>query len=408
MTRAFFLSIALPLSCAAAAMTSTLWGVAPDYAGRPLQLTTRYDGLSGERETLATVTPDSAGRFRMEFDLDQTRMLEIGLGYYSGRVYMEPGKTLQVEFPPKRELTEAQRFNPYFTPKALLLSVVRPEADDMNVRVEAFDDLCDSIWSDLLFRPVISPELIENGIGLLESRFPREEEDFFYRYKRYNYAMLVNLYQKTAPYLAIETYFAHDSVDYANPAYWEAFDLVFEQFDQAEAMQGNPALYELIQINRVLRRKLPVEWLDNVTVPGITPIARSVGRQLTAGAEGSYAGPGWINLQGDSVPAADPYGRPTYLVFANRRVIECASDLACVARVARERERDCRFVVVFANEDGIPETPGTDNVEYLDSRQNPSILTDFGIRNIPAYFLLDSDGRIKRSPAPDPEHYLSE
>ena len=390
------------------AAPTVLWGVAPDYAGQTLRLTTLHDGLSEQPDPIATDTVAPDGRFAFRFDLDRTCRVAVDLGYYRGCIYLEPGANEQAQFPDYQPLTEAQKFNPYFRPKAVILSIVNPAENDLNVRIEAFDELCDSIWSELLFEPDITPTLLERSMELIESRFPCKEQDFFFRYKRYNYAMLVNLYRKASPALAVENYFRHDSIDYANPAYWEAFDLVFELFDRVEALEDNRPLYELVQINRVIRRKLPVEWLDSVATPQLRPTAQHIARQLTAGRMGSRIAGGWIGLQGDSIPAADPYGRPTYLLFANRRIIESQSDIAYVQGLARKWERKCRFVVVFANEDSVPQMAPSDDIDYLCTQHNPNILSDLGVRNLPCYFLLDGEGRIEQSPAPDPEHYLPE
>ena len=408
MTRKILTLLVCALMLPAQAAVTVLWGTAPEYAGQTLRLTTPHDGLSLLQTPLAEATVESDGTFRFEAGLDHTCLAAIELGGYSGRIYLEPGTETQVELPPFRPLTEAQQFNPYFRPKAVLLSIVDPRNDDLNVRLEAFDEVCDSVWSELLFEPNITPELIERGLTALERQFPSEKEDFFYRYKRYNYAMLVNLYVKASPQLAIETYFMHDSVDYANPAWWEAFDLVFEVFDRAEVLRGNQPLYELVQTNRVIRRKLPVSWLDSVTTPRLIPMAEELRRQLTAGTAGSSVGSGWVDLQGDSIPAADPYGRPTYLVFANRRIFESQSDLTYVAQLAKKWEHKCRFIVVFAQEPEIPRIPPSDDVGYLCTQHNPDITAAFGVRALPCYYLLDGEGRIELAPAPDPEHYLPE
>lgn len=390
------------------ATSTTLQGHAPDYAGKCLHLTYPYDGITEKAMPLATTTVGSNGDFTLTFDLDRTRMVALDLGYYSGRVYAQPGDHLTVDLPPYQALTEAQQFNPYFSPKAVRLSIVRPSADDLNLLIEHFDDLCDSVWTEVLFAPAITPELLEGGINLLEQRFPREEEDFFYRYKRYNYASLVNLYAKASPQLAIETYFAHDSIDFGNPAYWEAFDLIFEQFNQAEALRDNAPLYDLVQASRVIRRKLPVAWLDSLQTPQLQPTITSLRRQLQAGAVGSSVGEGWIGLDGDSIAAADIYGRPTYVMFINRRIFESKSDLIYAAKLANKWQRKCRIVVVFAKEDTLPTQPDKSEAYYLCTQQNPSILEDFGVRNLPSYYLLDGQGHIQQSPAPNPERYIPE
>ncbi|MBP5318028.1 MAG: hypothetical protein J6Y77_01300 [Paludibacteraceae bacterium] len=169
-------------------------GRATDYAGRKLQLSTITDGLSEQRRLLASDTVASDGRFRLEFELSETRMLCLDLGHYEGRLYAEPGKHYEIALPERQDLTEAERFNPYFRPKLILLSLIDPPADDLNLLIDRFDETADSVWEDCLFGGG-RPELIEAGVNRLEEEFPADEHSFFGRYKRYNYAMLVNLYR---------------------------------------------------------------------------------------------------------------------------------------------------------------------------------------------------------------------
>ena len=391
----------------AQALTTRIEGQAPDYAGRVLRLATQTDGLSEQRRLLASDTVASDGKFSLSFELEETRLLCLDLGHYEGRLYAEPGKRYEVALPECRDLTEAERFNPYFRPKLLLLSLINPPADDLNLLIERFDEAADSVWEECLFGQG-KPELIEAGINRLEDGFPADGHSFFGRYKRYNYAMLVNLYRKNSPALAIENFFMHDSIDFANPAWWEAFDLVFEVFDRAEVLADNVPLADLVRINNVLRHKGDPANLDDIHSPGVDKIARYFKKLLTAGAVGSSVGEGWINLQGDSVFATDGFHRPTYIIFANRQIIECKSDVAFAKTLARKWEKRCRFIVVYANEPETPKEKPSDWIEYLCTQHNPTILEDFGIRALPAYVLLNAEGRIEQSPAPNPERYLPE
>ncbi|MBO4370151.1 MAG: hypothetical protein J5808_02175 [Paludibacteraceae bacterium] len=383
-------------------------GVAPDYAGRPLAASCIADGLTERHIVLATDTVSADGRFELLFDTQSTKMICLDLGHYEGRLYTEPGKTYEVELPERRDLTELERFNPYFKPKMILLSLVNPPTDDINLLIDRFDEAADSVWEVCLFGGA-TPDLIESGINELENRFSSDENAFFERYKRYNYAMLVNLYRKNSPALAIDNFFMRDSIDFENPAWWEAFDLVFETFSRPDVLAGNQPLADLVTINNVLRHKGDLTELTSVeSDKRVRDIAQFFYKMLTAGSVGSSVGEGWINLQGDSVFAADPERRQTYIIFSNREIIECKADVTFAKTLAAKWKKRCRFVIVYANEEQIPTEKPSEYIEYLCTQHNPTILEDFGIRALPAYVILNTDGRIEQSPAPNPERYLPE
>lgn len=385
-----------------------LTGREPDYAGRKLVLTYETDGITHTRATVDSCTVDSAGNFRLETRIETTHKCLIDLGYYRGVLYVEPYKIYNVNLPPYREPSKQELSNPYFAPKEVLLSLINPAPDDLNIKITAFDDSFD-VALNRLIRSEITPEKIENEFFELEYKFG-DKSPFFTTYRYCSYAILVNLYEPTQPYTAIDAFFINEPVAYNNPAYWEAFSVLFEQYKDVTRLDANKPLEELVIMHHVLAGTMPLSALKAVQTPENKPIAEQVQKLKETGASGSYTYTTTVtSVDGKTLELKDFESPQIFIIFANSMLGKSLSDLDFAAQRAEKWRGKCAILVVFLDTDAenvyrlTRGLKSRDNILF--STENSEFIKAFGVKNAPAYFRIDTNGKILESPAASPENF---
>ena len=321
---------------------------------------------------------------------------------------MEPYKIYNVNLPPYRELTKQELSNPYFSPKEVLLSLINPAPDDLNIKITAFDDSFD-VALNRLIRSEITPERIENEFFELEYKFG-DKSPFFTTYRYCSYAILVNLYGPTQPDTAIDAFFINEPVAYNNPAYWEAFSVLFEQYKDVTKLASNKPLEELVIIHHVLAGAIPEEALNNIQTPENKPIAERIRKLKSIGAVGTYTLTTSVkNIDGKTLDLKDFESPQIFIIFANSMLGKSQSDLDFAVQRTEKWRGKCAVLVVFLDSDAeniyrlTQKLKSRDNILF--STENSEFIKAFGVKNAPAYFRIDADGKILESPTASPENF---
>lgn len=406
--RGFILLMLVLINVGLVKADGLITGREPDYAGRKLVLTYETDGITHTKATVDSCMVDSAGNFRLDTRIETTQKCLIDLGYYKGVLYVEPYKIYNVNLPPYRELTKQELSNPYFSPKEVLLSLINPAPDDLNIKITAFDDSFD-VALNRLIRSEITPERIENEFFELEYKFG-DKSPFFTTYRYCSYAILVNLYGPTQPDTAIDAFFINEPVAYNNPAYWEAFSVLFEQYKNVTKLASNKPLEELVIIHHVLAGAIPEEALNNIQTPENKPIAERIRKLKSIGAVGTYTLTTSVkNIDGKTLDLKDFESPQIFIIFANSMLGKSQSDLDFAVQRTEKWRGKCAVLVVFLDSDAeniyrlTQKLKSRDNILF--STENSEFIKAFGVKNAPAYFRIDADGKILESPAASPENF---
>lgn len=383
-------------------------GVAEDYAGRNLYLTYEADGITHERITIDSCIVDSTGVFRLETRIETTRKCMIDLGYYIGVIYVEPYKTYNVSLPPLHEPSDQDLINPYFSPKELLLSLINPASDDLNLKITAFDDSFDVAFNRLLHTE-ITPDKIEHEYFELEYKFG-DKSPFFTIYRYCNYAILVNLYEPTQPFTSIDAFFINEPVAYNNPAYWEAFSVLFSQYKDITNLAANKPLQELVIMHHVLAGTIPEEALNNIQTPENKPIAERIRKLKSIGAVGTYTLTTSVkNIDGKTLDLKDFESPQIYIIFAYSMLDKSLSDLDFAVQRNEKWRGKCAVIIIFLDSDAEKTHKLTQGYKSRDfilfSAENSEFIKAFGVNKAPAYFRIDTNGKILESPAASPENF---
>lgn len=380
--------------------TGFITGVAPDYAGRTLELLYEDNGISHTAIRVDTCVVDKEGHFRLNTDITETHQCYIPLGIYRGVLYVEPYKLYNINLPPLTLPKEGDLLNPYFSPKEILLSLNHAAADDLNLKITAFDDSFDIAFNNLI-KKGITPDAIEQEYSELEYNFG-DSDPYFTTYRFCNYAILVNLYEPTQPNTAIDAFFIDAPVSYNNPAYWDAFDILFSQYKDIDALKCNRPLQELVIIHHVAAGMLHENYLKQITTEKNKEIARMVAspeKTITT----------ITNIDGEKLSFKDFESQQIYIIFANSKLSKSISDLDFAAIGNKKWSNRCIVLVVFTDKNKTDIDAATrhlkDRTFLIWESDNQEFVKPFNVKNAPAYFRIDINGNILELPAPEPKDF---
>lgn len=385
---------------------SQITGIAPSYAGKTLVLSTEHDGWGVTKEILDTCVVAKDGSFSLQANVDKTIQAQLNLGRYKGIIYIEKDKDYSINLPLRKEVSRKEKLNPYFKPQTLLLSFNNLPADDLNRKIADFEDSFDSVWVDIN-KNVVTTEKIDSAMTYLDEKY-QSEDRFFSEYKHYRYALLVNLYSIGAPNLSIKNFFLPYKVKYDQPAFWEAFEVVFTGFNMSDYLKDNEELYELSLLHQVLLNNLPKNYMDSIKTENVTKIVDALRKdEVTVGYKPLLGE--LTNLNGVKFPWSELYYNKVYIIVANSSLRESLSDIQYFKKMQEKNAEKCLFLLIFADEDKSVSLKQVEkiNKDFVFSIvDNPQLVTQLQIKSAPMYISLDRDGKILKYPAEEPKYFV--
>lgn len=387
----------------------TISGIAPDYAGHTLELFYTDNGITNAKVFVDSCKVDESGKFSLNTNrITNTVKCTIPLGYYAGEIFVEPYKKYKVNLPPLTLPSKQDSLNPYYSPKKLLLSLINPAPDDLNIRITAFDDSFDVAFNRIL-KNEITPAKIEKEYFALEYSFG-DDDPFFTTYRYCNYAILINLYEPTQPNTAIKAFFIDNPVAYNNPAYWDAFSVLFDNYKDIDNLAANKPLQELVIIQNALSGNISPAFLDKIQTDENKHIAAQAKEMLEVAARGSFTSVKSVkNIDGEILELKDFESPQIYIIFANSMLPQSESDVEFAALRSVQWKEKCAVLVIFLDKDPVK---AANAVAHLKNRKNILLAEEnlefikiFGVKNAPAYFRIDVNGKILESPAPEPQNF---
>ena len=423
----------------------------PERYGSTLELRATKDGITNAEITLANATVGSQGDFRFEFEPEFSGAVFIPLDAVNGFMFVEKDKTYQIELPPVQQRTRAERFDPYFRPRAMIVSIVEPDDNDVTVQISAFEDAFDEHYMRALTAG--NRNAINNIITQLRRQTGVSKSLFVEDYKKFRYAILASILPNERPEWAISFINQTDVPSaYASPAFWEIFNLVFDNFFSAfpggfeqqdferavrennmEAMDAIlettfeircATLRQLVVIKGLMdlynrdsgmrrddkRRAYLLSILEEYSKSGLTERNREIAENVIARLKKTNVGERAYNFrlpdeQGRMHSLADFAGNYVYLHFVNAFITSSKRDLQVLSRYA-QRFNNFKVINVFVYNSAedlqqlAPEFKrGMTNLHW---NNNAALLEEFEVRNIPTSYLIGPDGKFVFSPASSP------
>jgi thiol-disulfide isomerase/thioredoxin len=424
----------------------------PERYGATIELHSNLDGILNSDSILASTSIDSKGNFKFEFNPAFSGAVFIPLDAVNGFMFIEKDSSYNIALPPPQTRTRAEQFNPYFRPASMILSIVEPQESDATVQISAFEDAFDQYYMRALTSN--NRDSIEGIISLLQKQSGKSKSAFVEDYKRFRYALLASMLPPERPEWAL-SYINQTNIDraYASPAFWEVFNLLFDNFMTAfpnqpeqqdiehairqkdmEMMDAilettfgiqSPTLRQLVIIkgltdlyNRTAneekrdndKRTHLLSILQQYSNSNITPRNRNIAQAVAAKLKKTNTGEPAYDFRlpdekGRMHSLSDFKGDYVYLHFVNAFISSSKRDLQVLSQFAK-RYKDFKVINIFvynAAEDLLALPPNLrQDMTNLLWNNNATLLSEYEISNLPSFYLIDPQGKFLFSPSPSP------
>lgn len=443
---------ALPAS--ATAGTATVSGRAPGYAGRVIVMRAEKDPVSHTTYDLSAAEVAKDGSFTFEADINEVTHVFIDLSFYEAHIFLEPGGRYKVSLPRFKLRPDAERFNPFYQPKIINLTITSASSD-LNQSLRKFDDDFGRIYLTQAVKMVRKRDkkLAENVIARLDSaaRATGCQSAFFRQHVEYRKAEVYATPRLHAPRAVLSKFYVGKPVAYNVPAYWRTLDVLGSDLASRCVTAGKTAAYEraLVSNNndgaRVLSAQLTADSLfhtsktlcEALTLKSIrdnfyeskiadgradtllVSAARDFGtKRVRIMAANVYAAKNKLKT---GLPAPDFHlvdnddkevslssfkGRFLYLCFMHSENYECVKAIPVLDNLAQVHRADVDVLCVFTDDDADAFYAKMGKTKYtwrgISWIAWQRILEDYEVRGLPTYFLIDPDGCISISQAPGP------
>lgn len=433
--------LALSLTEKAWPVSVKISGKAPEYALNSVQLNRYHDFISEEKIKLGSIQFNAEGLFRLDFELTETCLCFADFDGYHGMIYLEPGKSYELVFPPKRSLTDSQNRNPFFKPEPVWFGLTNPAKNELNIQIQYFEQAY-STWENNYFNQIFvnrSKSLVDTVKLKLDKAFPETQSLFFESHKLFRKSNLdFALHQgKTAGFM--ETYFSKTEPCYQLAAYATAFNQVFlNYFNVLTSTTHSAAIKNLIgtanlqSLDEYFQKQLHfnqklshwvllkslndayynkqfstasvLKMLDQVKNAGWSDYERKTAQLIRS--KLTYLNSGTIppalvlkDLNGKKINLSDFPNTYLYLHFTDPKNTICRQHLDALKIIAATFKE--KLVIVNV----IPKTltfKNESNWAGIFTTTENNLETTYKVKTFPTSFLLGKDGKLLLSPAPNP------
>lgn len=431
-----------------------LYGNEPDYAGITLEFKQKIDYISDADYTLATAQVNANGDFEVTLGIVEETLVTLELGVHNCLLFIEPGQTLRIGFPPRMDQSEAERLNPFFEHVEVRLRPYDEDPNSINAQISKFDKLLGDQLDHVMGQvQKLDPEpQIADGRRVLDS-FPTENaHPYVQAYKTYRLGLYDYITGTLRSKMLSDTYFKNKPVLHNHPAYMELFNLVYDKyfvyhgrtpegqkiFDAISEQRSYRALCDVLAQNDYLgqdtlrelvilkgihdeffssnfSRKALTVILDTLytqtKIPEHSIIATQIRERVTKLLPGFIPYPFTLtNQHEEKISLSQLRGKHLLLGFCTTSSYTCIQDFALLKRLEETYGTHLHIATVCADESfeamaHYAKTAGY-TWPFLFYGDRPQLIKEYDIRAYPTYFLLDEEGRIVLSPAPSPQENL--
>ena len=444
-----FLLIILAFSLQTMAEKVIISGTTPSYAGTNLKVKFHSESFTYNDQQLAEFKVDANGNFSCEFDLDQTQLVFIPLGIYKGFVYLEPGKEYELKFPPKQELSPAQKLNPFFEADELMLGVANADSEELNLMIRKLDDKMDSFINQNFHKIYRKKEKsIGNDFSKeLNNDYKSTENTFFKEYLKYRLGFLEFLAYPNSFLKIEEKYFLDQELQLKNPAYVSLYKKQYGNFlngyfKQKESANLSAAFksettfkaltalmkkYPAYQNSQLRNMIIASSIFDSYTRKFISKgKTLSILKDLKQNTQNSYN----KNLSSNYIakithlqknyPApnftigdhslANYKGKYLYLNFCNTQSYPCVQDFKEIEKLKQQFGQHIEFLSIACNwnENTVLDFLQKNAYSWpiVPIGDQHQLIHQYKVKAFPSYVLIDPSGNIAKAPAAGPKENI--
>jgi len=436
-----FILLCLVLGGKAMTMPVKITGKAPDYAQSSIELNLFHDFISEETIKIGDIHFDAQGLFELELDISQISLCFADFDGYHGMIYLEPGKSYQLLFPPKRNLTASQKKNPFVKPEPIWFGIKNPASNDLNVLIQQFE-VAYTTYENKYFDQIFvhqSASLVDTVKQMLNREFPPTSNSFFESHKLFRKANLEFALHQGKSATFTQSYFREIKPVYNLAAYSSLFNEVFlNYFSLLENTSHLPEIKGLInaaklqELDILFQKQLHynkelahwvllksmkdayysgnfskasiLKMLDQVKEAGWSgyeqKTAQFIREKLTYLASGTKAPV--INLKdlsGKNVQFSDFPNAYIYLHFTDPQNPICRQHLDVLKTIAARYKEKLIIINVIPKQSNFKNESGWAG---LFTTTDADLKTTYKVKTLPNSFLIGKEGKLLLSPAPNP------
>ncbi|MFO7923285.1 MAG: TlpA disulfide reductase family protein [Bacteroidales bacterium] len=431
--------------------TVNITGDAPGYAGEEIVFYRWTDQISFTETELFTVVPDSNGEFSARIEVcDAPLYIFSNTGIYYIYMYIESGSDYRVVLPEKTDKSLREELNPYFEGIPTHIAVLNHDSTELNSLIRSFDEMYEPLFGEPFMRLTTGgdTDILDSISTVFDRHFSDAGHPYFNDYRSYKMALFRIMAQMESARTLSDTYFRSEPVKYRNVAYMEVFNQVYNRyflffsrtvkggriFDDINKRQSLTDLRNTLSTDPVLgdERLLEMVILKGLhdafygsdfsrsgllvvldSLAAVTrysehvAIAENIREKVTRLMTG-FRPPAFElrNREGEIVSLPHYRGDYVYLNFCMAASYGCLSEFDVLARLNENHDEYLRIVTIFVDESHQSMLEFLDKTGYdwdfLFYGDQPSILKEYDIRMFPTYYLIDRDGTLLMSPAPNP------
>lgn len=443
------LLIILQLICfGSMAQKTTISGQAAAYPHQELSVWTNLDYISEAQKELAFTEIDSLGNFELEFTPPSIQYITLKIGKNIASLYAEPGAKYEVKLGPPDSLTYQNPFLEHDVKLDIKLKS-KTEINALTIDFEKrFDDFLGVEYKSFVRRT--PREKIDSFRLAMTEFYSTVKNPFFQQYIQYAISTMEEE-TKTDNKKLYKNYLQHKPVLYEHPEYMNFFNAFYKQNVQNFALSKNG--YPLFfQINdrgsfsgtmEVLKRE---PFLENDTLaelvllkglkesyydgtfkkPSIIALLQQIEKESKVPQHRTIA----FNIlstlsrlqKGTLAPGfelPDKTGhthnldeirekKMVYLMFFDKNCEACLQQMKVIPALKKLYGERIEFVSVSSDQSNeelskfLTANPKFDWL-FLYDNTGEKLKSDYEIRSLPAYYLIDSNGKFIRVPADGPD-----
>ncbi|NOU60465.1 peroxiredoxin family protein [Marinifilum caeruleilacunae] len=449
MKNLFVLTVFLLLSFIGKAEKVVLFGSAKSYSGSTIRVMYHSDSFTYASNKITDFTVNENGEFRVEFDVDQTQLIYLPLEVYKAFLYVEPGQSYELKFPPKQELSPAQKLNPFFEADELMIGVANTKPNELNRNIRKLDDKLDAFINQN-FHKIYRKKEKSAGIQFaqqLKEEFSGIKNEFFSEYFRYRLGFL-NFLAHPNSFQKIENEFFKDqNIQLNNPAYMSLYKKQYGNFlngyfkqkeslalsnafksentyaDIKKLMQAYPAYADTQLLDMIIAtatfdsytrkfigKEKSLSIFQDILNASKNKYNQDLCRNYIAKIthlQQNYPAP---DFQLGGVQLADYKGKYLYLNFCNTQSYPCLQDFKEIEKLKKQFGQHIEFLSIVCDWDVKNWLEFSKNNKYswkfVSIADQHHLIHEYKVKAFPSYILIDPKGKIVKAAAQGPKENI--
>ena len=210
----------------------TIKGNASDYAGYNIELYQLADPFSEEKNLVSSFEIKADGSFQTEFQLEKTIFCQADFDAWQAEIYLEPGKSYNIVFPPLNKVSDLQKRNPFFNAETVSFGLIDAPETDLNRMIQTFEQSYTE-QENYFFNKIYltkSQSAVDSLKNRMEQKFPVSDNRYFEDYKFYRLGSAEYALHQGRNDSFIETYFVKKAPNLQLQPYKQLFEQLFTNY----------------------------------------------------------------------------------------------------------------------------------------------------------------------------------